>query len=69
MTAASAGTPSQSLLRALAAALCVPLVTACSDDYPIEDVAQISPSDMTQAQLLSELNALGQSPNLNKRWR
>ncbi|WP_291013800.1 hypothetical protein [Hydrogenophaga sp.] len=69
MTAASAGTPSQSLLSALAAALCVPLVTACSDDQPTEDVAQISPSDVTQAQLVSEPNALGQSPNLDKRWR
>lgn len=74
MTAVSAGTLSrplfrQALWRALVAASFVLSVTACSDGYPTEDVPQISPSEMTQAQLLTELNALGHAPNLNKRWR
>ncbi len=45
------------------------LLGACSDGYPTEDVSQIEPSGMTQAQLLQALNALGAEPQLDKRWR
>lgn len=69
MTAINKGTPTRSLSHALAAAICGLSVAACSDGYPTEDLVRISPSQMAKAQLLSELNALGQSPSLNKRWR
>jgi len=69
MNARNADTPKPSLWHALAAALCGLSVAACFDGYPTEDVVQISPSQMTQTQLLSELNALGQSPDLDKQWR
>lgn len=42
---------------------------ACTDGYPTEDVPQIDPAGMTQAQLLAALNALGKEPHLGKRWR
>ena len=50
-------------------ALCVLLLSACPDGYPTEDVPQIEPSRMTQAQLLAALNELGKEPHLGKRWR
>lgn len=53
----------------VAMALCVLLLTACFDGYPTEDVSQIDPAHMTQAQLLAALNALGKEPHLGKRWR
>jgi len=55
--------------RATASALCVLLLAACPDGYPTEDVPQIEPSRMTQAQLLAALNELGEEQNLGKRWR
>lgn len=50
-------------------ALCVLLLSACPDGYPTEDVPQIEPSRMTQAQMLAALNELGNEPHLGKRWR
>jgi hypothetical protein len=44
-------------------------LTACTDGYPTEDVPQIHPASMTQAQLLAALNALGAEPHLSQRWR
>lgn len=44
-------------------------LAACSDGYPTEDVPQIDPARMTQAQLLAALNELGAEPHLGKRWR
>jgi len=52
-----------------AAALVLPALMACTDGYPTEDVPQIDPARMTQAQLLAALNDLGQEPHLGKRWR
>jgi hypothetical protein len=52
-----------------AAALVLPALMACSDGYPTEDVPQIDPARMTQAQLLAALNDLGKEPHLGKRWR
>jgi hypothetical protein len=57
-------------LRAAVATLVVVVsLAACSDGYPTEDVPQIDPARMTQAQLLIALNALGKEPQLGKRWR
>lgn len=56
-------------VRHATAALFATLVVACSDGYPTEDVPQIDPARMTQAQLLLALNALGKEPHLGKRWR
>lgn len=50
-------------------ALCLLALGACSDGYPTEDVPQIDPARMTQAQLLAALNELGEQPHLGKRWR
>ena len=55
--------------RTAVSALCVLLLSACSDGYPTEDVPQIEPSRMTQAQLLAALNELGEEPHLGRRWR
>lgn len=55
--------------RAAVSTLCVLLLSACPDGYPTEDVPQIEPSRMTQAQLLAALNELGKEPHLGKRWR
>lgn len=52
-----------------AATLVLPALMACTDGYPTEDVPQIDPARMTQAQLLEALNALGKEPHLGKRWR
>jgi hypothetical protein len=62
------GFPHQWLQFSLAA-LVATLLTACSDGYPTEDVPQVDPARMTQAQLLVALNALGKEPHLGKRWR
>lgn len=51
------------------AALLVLSLAGCSDGYPTEDVPQIDPARMTQAQLLAALNALGKEPQLRQRWR
>lgn len=51
------------------AALLVLSLAGCSGGYPTEDVPQIDPARMTQAQLLAALNALGKEPQLGKRWR
>lgn len=56
-------------VRHATAALLATLLGACSDGYPTEDVPQIDPARMNQAQLLSALNALGKEPHLGKRWR
>jgi len=56
-------------LRRGAAVLALPALMACTDGYPTEDVPQIDPARMTQAQLLAALNELGQEPHLGKRWR
>lgn len=50
-------------------ALCVLALAACSDGYPTEDVPQIDPARMSQAQLLAALNALCKEPQMGKRWR
>jgi len=58
--------------RTWAGVLCLPALVAlvaCSDGYPTEDVPQIDPARMTQAQLLAALNELGAEPHLGKRWR
>jgi len=57
------------LLSAHLAALCLPLLAACTDGYPTDDVPQIDLARMSQAQLLAELNTLGAQPRLGKRWR
>jgi len=46
-------------LHFAAKALCAVSLAACSDGYPTEDIPQIDPANMTQAQLLAALNALG----------
>lgn len=51
-----------------AAALLLPALMACTDGYPTEDVPQIDPARMTQAQLLQALNEMGRQPHLGKRW-
>lgn len=56
-------------LHLVLAGLIVLSLAACSDGYPTEDVPQIDPARMTQAQLLAALNALGKEPQLGKRWR
>jgi hypothetical protein len=55
--------------RMSAAGLCLLALAACSDGYPTEDVPQVDPARMTQAQLLAALNDLGEQPHLGKRWR
>jgi hypothetical protein len=60
---------SRQSLRLAVAAPCVLSLAACFDGYPTEDVPQIDPARMTQAQLLAALNALGGEPHLGKRWR
>jgi hypothetical protein len=57
------------LRAAMATLVVVVSLTACSDGYPTEDVPQVDPTSMTQAQLLDALNALGKEPQLGKRWR
>lgn len=59
---------SSQALRAATAVLYVLSLAACSDGYPTEDVLQLDPARMTQAQLLAALNALGKDPHLGKRW-
>jgi uncharacterized lipoprotein YbaY len=51
------------------ASLVVMSLAGCSDGYPTEDVPQIDPARMSQAQLLAALNAHGKAPHLGKRWR
>jgi hypothetical protein len=60
---------SRQSLHSVLAALCLLSIAACSDGYPTDDVPQIDPARMTQAQLLAELNALGKESHLGKRWR
>lgn len=55
--------------RVVASALCVLLLSACLDGYPTEDVPQIEPSRMSQAQLLAALNELGTERHLPRRWQ
>jgi hypothetical protein len=55
--------------RTASAALCALVLVACSDGYPTDDVPQVDPARMTQAQLLAALNAMGKEPHLGKRWR
>lgn len=66
-----AGTPVQTCqaLRKAMTVICLASLAACSDGYPTEDVRQIDPARMSQAQLLAELNALGKEPHLANRWR
>ena len=47
------------------AALC----TGCVDSYPTEDVFTVSPYEMTQAQRIESLNALGAQGRNRERWR
>lgn len=42
---------------------------ACSDGYPTKDVPMVSPSEMTQAELLDKMNWLGDQPRLDRRWQ
>lgn len=55
--------------RTPSAVLCALVLAACSDGYPTDDVPQVDPVRMTQAQLLAALNAMGKEPHLGKRWR
>lgn len=62
----------RALLKAATAVCALSLTltqTACSDGYPTQDVPQVDPAQMTQAQLLAALNELGDEPHLGKRWR
>ena len=65
---AAAPTPSISLAARLLLAACL-LLSACSDGYPTEDVPQVDPASLSQAGLIQALNALGDEPQLDKRWQ
>jgi len=72
MKTAAATTRGSRAERTWAGAWCLSALAAlvaCSDGYPTEDVPQIDPARMSQAQLLAALNELGAEPHLGKRWR
>lgn len=54
------------LLRALAAGTAVLGMAACFDGYPQQQEPLLSPYDMTQAQRLAQMNALG--TQAERRW-
>ena len=60
---------SRQVLHEASAALCVLSLAACSDGYPTADVPHIDLARMSQAELLTALNAMGTEPHLGKRWR
>lgn len=67
MNAAARKPPNGSAARLLLAT-CL-LLSACSDGYPTEDLPQVDPASLSQAGLVQALNALGNEPQLDKRWQ
>ncbi|MEF7614377.1 hypothetical protein V4F39_10695 [Aquincola sp. MAHUQ-54] len=55
--------------RAMLAAAVALAAAACADGYPTEDVPQVLPSEMTEAQLIGALNHLGRGAHLEREWR
>jgi hypothetical protein len=51
------------------AALCGLSLATCSDGYPTADVPHMDLARMSQADLLTALNAMGTEPHVGKRWR
>jgi hypothetical protein len=50
------------------AVLAVTVGAACMDGYPQQDVPATDPLDMTQAQRLAQMNALGGDAHPDRRW-
>lgn len=59
---ASIGPTAQLLLATLL------LLSACSDGYPTEDEPQVDHASLDQPGLIQALNALGDEPQLDRRW-
>lgn len=49
--------------------LCVPLLLACTDGYPTDDVVSLPESEMNSAQLLRAMNRIGAGAIPGETWR
>lgn len=59
-------TPAFSTILALCATL---MATGCSDGYPTDDLANVSPFEMTQGQRITALNEVGAQAQKKVQWR